>query len=276
MISTGQTFREQNREMLRQSGKMRSMLWILLVLIVALIMVVMFILSDKPVNPISENSRQMILVTTPSWTASKGMMKLFKRCDAEVNWIAVGSEAPIILGRSGLGWGRGLHRIPEDSNPVKQEGDGKSPAGVFRLGQAFGFPMIEEMSELKISYRPVTDYLECVDDMGSKYYTKLVETDKVELADWESSERIHRSPNAYHYGVMVEHNTTDTQKGAGSCIILHCVSMTGDSTAGCTTMDRADMEKLIKWLDADNDPVLVQLPEKEYQLLQNDLELPDL
>jgi len=273
MDSAGQTFREQNREMLRQSGKMRSMLWILLVLIVALIMVVMFILSDKPVT---ENSRQMIVVTTPSWTASKGMMQRYERCDAEVNWASVGSEAPIILGRNGLGWGRGLHRIPEDSNPVKKEGDGKSPAGVFRLGEAFGFPTIEEMDELKIPYQSVTDYLECVDDMESKYYTKLVEKDKVEFVDWESSERIHRSPTAYHYGVMVEHNTADTQRGAGSCIFLHCISVTGDSTAGCTTMDRAEMEKLIKWLDADDDPVLVQLPLPVYRQLQQDWKLPDL
>ncbi|MDO9548191.1 MAG: L,D-transpeptidase family protein [Candidatus Marinimicrobia bacterium] len=276
MDSTGQTFREQNREMLRQSGKMRSMLWILLVVIVALIMVVMFFLSDKPVNPIPGSSRQMVAVITPSWTASKGTMQRHERGGTEGNWVSVGSQAPIILGRNGLGWGRGLHQIPDDGNPVKQEGDGKSPAGVFRLEEAFGFPTIEEMGELKIPYRPVTEYLECIDDTKSQYYTQLLEKDNVELVDWDSSERIHRSPNAYHYGIMVEHNTADIQKGAGSCIILHCVSVTGDSTAGCTTMSRAEMENLVNWLDTGADPLLVQLPLPVYRRLQQDWKLPNI
>ena len=276
MSSTGQTFREQNREMLRQSGKMRSMLWILLVLIVALIMVVMFILNEAPDNPIPESSRQLIVVTTPSWTASRGIMQRYERGDAEADWIVAGSHDPIILGRNGLGWGRGLHQNPEDSNPIKREGDGKSPAGVFYLREAFGFPAIGEMGNLKFPYRRITDYLECVDDIASQYYNQLVENNTIDNVDWESSERIHRSPNAYHYSVVVEHNTTDTQKGAGSCIFLHCVSLTGDSTAGCTTMDRSEMEKVIKWLDADADPLLVQLSLPVYRRLQQDWKLPNL
>ncbi|MBU0711377.1 hypothetical protein KJ762_02180 [bacterium] len=276
MDSSCEMYREQNREMLRQSGKMRGMLWILLVVIVAVIMVVIFILSNNPVNPIPDSSRQMIVVTTPSWTASKGIMQRYECCDTDTNWAPVGSQVPIILGRNGMGWGRGLHQIPDDGNPVKQEADGKSPAGVFRLGEAFGFPTIEEIGELKIPYRPVTEYLECIDDVDSRYYTQLLEKDLVESVDWESSERIHCSPNAYHYGVMVEHNTVDTQKGAGSCIILHCVSLTGDSTAGCTTMSGAGMEKLIKWLNAGANPLLVQLPLSVYRRMQRSWRLPEL
>jgi len=239
-------------------------------------MFVLYLLINSEGNPIPDTSKQLIVVVTPSWEASKGSLYRFEREKTVSDWKMTGQPAPVILGRNGLGWGRGLHQIPEDSNPIKREGDGKSPAGLFRLGEAFGFPTLEEMGKLKIPYRPVTDYLECVDDVESQYYTKLVEKDKVKLADWESSEHIYRSPNAYHYGVMVEHNTADTQKGAGSCIILHCVSVTGDSTAGCTTMDRTEMEKLVKWLDAAADPLLVQLPLPVYQRLQQDWKLPNL
>jgi len=201
-------------------------------------------------------------------------MQRFERSGCDGEWAAIGTKVPIILGRNGMGWGRGLHQIPNDGNPVKCEGDGKSPAGVFCLGQAFGFPKAEELGDLKIAYRPVTEYLECIDDVNSQYYTQLVENNTMETLDWESSERIHRSPNAYHFGVMVEHNTLDTQPGAGSCIILHCVSVDGDSTAGCTTMSRSDMEKAIKWLNAGDDPVLVQLPELEYFCLKDQWRLP--
>jgi D-alanyl-D-alanine dipeptidase len=266
------SFHQKSDRIVSRSNKTLKLVWIFSSILILTIMFALYLLINSVENPIP-GSKQLIVVTTPSWTASKGIMRRYERCSANGDWITVCSETPIILGRNGLGWGRGLHQNPDDNNPIKKEGDGKSPAGVFRLGEAFGFPAIEEMVELKIPYRPITDYLECVEDAASQYYAKLVETDKVKFVDWESSERIHHSPNAYHYGVMVEHNTADTQKGAGSCIFLHCISVTGDSTAGCTTMDRAEMEKVIKWLDADDDPVLIQLPLPVYRQLQQDWKL---
>ena len=270
------SFHQKSDRIVSRSNKTLKLVWIFSSILILAIMFVLYLLINSGGNPIPDTSKQLIVVVTPSWEASKGSLYRFERTESVGDWELISEPVLIILGRNGMSWGRGLHQNPDDSNPVKREGDGKSPAGVFRLGEAFGFPTIEEMGELKIPYRPVTDYLECVDDMESKYYTKLVETDKVELVDWKSSERIYRSPNAYHYGVMVEHNTTDTQKGAGSCIILHCVSVTGDSTAGCTTMDRAEMENLIKWLNVDDDPLLVQLPLPVYRRIQQDWKLANL
>lgn len=275
MNSTAETIRDQNRMMLWQSGKLRIMLWILLIVILGAIMVIMFFLRDDRGNPIPVSSRQLIMVRTPSWTASKGIMQRYERGDVNADWIPVGDRVKIILGRNGMGWGRGLHRIPDDGNPVKQEGDGKSPAGVFRLGAAFGIPAIEELGDLKIPYRSVNEFLECVDDVKSRYYNQLVAKDRIESVDWNSSERIHRAPNAYHYSVVVEHNTVDTQKGAGSCIFLHCVSVRGDSTAGCTTMSRAEMGNILSWMDSDYGPILVQLPEAEYIRLKDKWGLPE-
>jgi len=268
------SFHQKSDTIVSRSNKTFKLVWIFSSILVLAIMFALYLLLNSGENPIT-GSKQLIVVVTPSWKASKGSLYRFEREETVSDWKMTGQPVPVILGRNGLGWGRGLHQIPGDSNPTKREGDGKSPAGLFRLGEAFGFPTLEEMGDLNIPYRPVTDYLECVDDVESQYYTKLVEKDKVELADWESSERIYRSPNAYHYGVMVEHNTADTQKGAGSCIILHCVSVTGDSTAGCTTIDRAEMEKLVYWLDADADPLLLQLPLPVYKRLQQDWKLPN-
>lgn len=275
MNSTAETIRGQNRRMLRISGKLRIMLWILLILIAGVIMVIMYILRNDQQNPISEYHKQMIVVKTPSWTASKGIMQRYERCDGDANWIPVGDRVNIILGRNGMGWGRGLHRIPDDGNPVKQEGDGKSPAGLFRLSEAFGIPTIEEIGDLKIPYRSVNKFLECVDDVDSRYYNQLVSKNRTESLDWSSSERIHRSPNAYYYSVVVEHNMPEIQKGAGSCIFLHCVSVRSDSTAGCTTMSRENMGIVLKWLDQSADPILVQLPEAEYARLKDQWHLPD-
>ena len=269
-------FHQKSDRIVSRSNKTLKLVWIFSSFLILAVMYVLYLLINSEENPIPDTSKQLIVVVTPSWEASKGSLYRFERMESAGDWKMTGQPAPVILGRNGLGGGRGLHQNPKNSNPIKREGDDKSPAGVFCLGEAFGFPTIEEMGNLKISYRPVTDYLECVDDVASQYYNQLLEKDKVESVDWESSERIHRSPNAYHYGVMVEHNTVDTQKGAGSCIILHCVSANGDSTAGCTTVDRAEMETLVYWLDTDADPLLVQLPLPVYRQLQQDWKLPDL
>ena len=42
---------------------------------------------------------------------------------------------------------------------MKTEGDGRSPAGVFELGAAFGYATAEEMKGLKISYYQLLRWL---------------------------------------------------------------------------------------------------------------------
>lgn len=239
-------------------------------------MFALYLLINSGGNPIPDTSKQLIVVVTPSWEASKGSLYRFERAESVSDWELISEPVSIIIGRNGLGWGRGLHKNPAQDEPIKMEGDGRSPAGVFKLGDAFGFPSADEMKMLKIPYKPVTDLLECIDDVDSRYYTKLMERSAADTIDWNSSEIIIRSPTAYHFGIIVEHNTTDTQKGAGSCIFLHCVSANGDSTAGCTTMDRAEMETLIRWLNAGADPLLVQLPLPVYRRIQHDWKLPNL
>jgi D-alanyl-D-alanine dipeptidase len=62
----------------------------------------------------------------------------------------------------------------------------------------------------------------------------------------------------YKYGIVVNHNHIDEEgavKGAGSCIFMHIKKV---PTAGCTVMNEKEMKEIIKWLDADKNPLLVQ------------------
>ena len=52
-------------------------------------------------------------------------------------WRAAALPIAVTIGSSGLAWGEGLH--PRQSGRLKKEGDGRSPAGVFRVGEAFGY-----------------------------------------------------------------------------------------------------------------------------------------
>jgi L,D-peptidoglycan transpeptidase YkuD (ErfK/YbiS/YcfS/YnhG family) len=69
-----------------------------------------------------------------------------------------------------------------------------------------------------------------------------------------------REDQRYAVGAVVGHNTEHPEPGAGSCIFLHVWESEAAPTAGCTAMSLANMRELAAWLDADAQPLLVQLP----------------
>lgn len=88
-------------------------------------------------------STQMILVTTSDWNTVEGRLQRYGRATTHEKWHPVGEPISIVVGKNGLGWGIGViatddSNVRAASDPVKREGDGKSPAGVFALGTAFG------------------------------------------------------------------------------------------------------------------------------------------
>ena len=86
-----------------------------------------------------QHARQLVLVTTADWNSNRGTLRSYRRT-AGNEWQAVYAAFPVVIGRAGSAWGIGLHDIPQSSNgPIKQEGDGRSPAGVFAVGEAFGY-----------------------------------------------------------------------------------------------------------------------------------------
>ena len=198
------------------------------------------------------NTKQLIVVKTKDWSTSNGVLQRYEK---EGNtWHKVGKAINIKLGRNGLGWGIGLHTIPKDAKYIKHEGDGKAPAGIFTLKQAFGyFPLVVDYP-----YEVYRSTDHCVDDVNSKFYNKIVNSNKVDV-DYKSFEHMRFPKNYYKYGIVVNHNHIDeagAKRGAGSCIFIHIKSV---PTAGCTVVkDEEMMREIIAWLDADKHPLLVQ------------------
>jgi len=216
-------------------------------------------------------SRQIVVVTTKDWDASKGLLRRWER--SERDWRQVGLSLPVVLGRGGLGWGRGLHP-PSSSSPQKKEGDGRSPAGVFGLPYAFGYAPADAVRPIKLPYVHCTASLECVDDTNSSFYNTVVDRASVEKPDWKSAEKMRTSDGEYELGIFVAHNSADRAPGAGSCIFLHIWKGPDHPTSGCTAMSRGAMESLLGWLDPAANPVLVQLPQGEYRQRQKAWALP--
>lgn len=219
-------------------------------------------------------SRQLILVTTAGWNAVDGEMRRYERDSANHQWKSVGVKVPIVVGRSGMAWGNGLHGGAIGEGPIKKEGDGRSPAGIFNLSSAFGYASHKQAGGLKLPYVQAIAALECVDDPLSEHYNKVLDRASVENPDWKSSEQMRRDDDQYRWGVVVDHNAKG-ERGCGSCIFLHIWDAPGKGTAGCTAMEAARMEETLRWLDAGKRPVLVQLPRAEFERLRKVWGLPE-
>ncbi len=204
---------------------------------------------------IPNDTKQIVKVTTPNWNSRNGTLQLYERNSTK--WHKVGEPISIILGRNGLGWGLGLYTIPKDAKYIKKEGDGRSPAGLFKLGNGFGYKSLD----IEYPYKIYTTTDHCVDDSNSIWYNKIINSKEIQK-DYNSFEYMRRKDNLYQYGLVVEHNPNAIRYG-GSCIFLHIRSGNGKGTAGCTAMSQNNILKVLKWLKKEDKPLLLQLPATE-------------
>jgi L,D-peptidoglycan transpeptidase YkuD (ErfK/YbiS/YcfS/YnhG family) len=227
--------------------------------------------------PVLLGSTQMVVVTTSDWNSPSGTLQRYERQRPGKRWHAVGEAIPVMVGKTGLAWGRGLldNVVLDGTDPIKKEGDGKAPAGVFRLSKAFGYAP-QEQPGWKMPYVALTPSIECVDDPGSKFYNTLVDTASIS-PDWGSheNEKMRRSDDLYRWGIVVDHNSK-AFPGGGSCIFMHIWQGPGQPTVGCTAMAQENLEALLSWLDPDRKPVLVQMPVEQYRKAPRNWHLPHL
>ena len=230
-----------------------------------------------PPDPL-DGARQLVLVTTAGWDANQGTLRRFERDSADAAWREV-ATFEVSIGRKGSAWGIGLLPATDAGDgPRKQEGDGRSPAGVFALGNAFGYAADARSG---LPYRPMHDSDWCMDVPASPYYNRIVDARDVgEAAVAGSSEPmrldLHKSGDPrYRLGFVIGHNP-DNVPQAGSCIFAHLWRSPGEPTAGCTAMADADMEAMLAWLDAARNPRFVLLPTAEYSRLATRWHWPSL
>lgn len=237
-------------------------------LIISLYLFISFSFNEQPINLNSRfNTGQLIVVTTDSWNKIEGKMSVYEYKGNR--WMPVFTEIPIVTGRSGMAWGKGLHKAELNKGKLKKEGDGNSPAGIFHLSGLFGYEDIRsEMNSLKVDDRTF-----CVDDSKSAYYNQIVKSDTVKK-DWNSAETMRMKSDVYKFGIFVDYNVKPAIPNMGSCIFMHIWSGSNKPTAGCTAMKESDILKLIDFLDKRKNPILVQMPQSEYSKLKGMYKLP--
>ena len=210
---------------------------------------------------------QLLFVTTADMNASTGTMQRYELHNG--TWKKVGKKIAVNVGRNGLGWGRGILEVPHNNDaPVKHEGDGRAPAGIFALGPVFGYaPSVDT----GMPYLQATPDLVCVDDSRSVAYNQILPARP--STAFGSFEWMKREDGLYRFGVVVRHNETAVP-GEGSCIFLHIEKAPGSGTSGCTSMRVSALQTVIRWLEPSKNPLLVQVPAASLPAVTELLELP--
>lgn len=226
-------------------------------------------------EPPLHGSTQLVVVTSEDWDSSEGELQAWART-AE-GWRRHGAPFVVALGRSGSAWGIGLH--PQgNEGPQKREGDGRSPAGIFALGTAFGYA---SHADTRLHWQPMRETSYCMDVADSPYYNRIVDAEQVGAEAVAGSTEpmrldLHGDGDVrYQQGFVIEHNPRNVA-GQGSCIFAHLWRTPGEATAGCTAMPPARMQALLGWLQPAAQPRFVLLPRAQYQQVQAAWQLPAL
>lgn len=227
--------------------------------------------SQAPILP--PDVGQLIVSIAPSWDATRGKLMLFERTDA--GWRPASDVIPVLYGRNGLAWGRGLPGTTE-AGLQKREGDGRAPAGLFALGKIFGDdPALPEGAAYP--YHQVTTRDAWIDDPDHPHYNRHVAIDDPEHPPaWFEKHRMRVGDAAFRWRVEIRHNAEPPEPGAGSVIFFHIRRGPERKTAGCTVMARDDLLTMIRWLRASEKPHYVLLPWPQYAARVGPWGLPDI
>ena len=133
------------------------------------------------------------------------------------------SQIPCALGRSGISW-------------VKTEGDGVTPAGVWRLRKVlYRADRIGPLHSL-LPVHKIAPHDGWCDAPGDVHYNKMIKRPYP-----TRHERLWREDNLYDVVVILGFNDDPVIAGKGSAIFLHLAKPDYGPTEGCVAVSRSHM-----------------------------------
>ena len=188
------------------------------------------------------NTSQLLIVINEDPDSSQA--KMYRCLQTSLQEWQIGTPVDVSIGRKGFALPGG-----------KEEGDDKSPQGLFNIGHAFGY---NGAVKTGLDYRQSTEKDIWVDDPGHENYNQWA-FKPVEASSWED---MLRKDHQYRYGVVVEYNTTPVMPGKGSAVFLHIHEAPGIGTSACVAMEEQTIIDLLAWLDKNESPkILMGYPE---------------
>ena len=202
--------------------------------------------------PVIADATRLVLVKAETMDEERASLELLVREKAGRAWRRIGQPREALIGRGGMAWGHTFRNYRRNGEPVKREGDKRTPAGFFRIGASFGFAPSSREGHVVLK----RDETVCVDDARSPHYNTV--KSRAEIGPDVSGENM-RNYAVYRHGLFVDYPSSREEK-AGSCIFLHLKSKSGRGTLGCIAMSEMDLLGLQQF--AEPGAVLGVLPAK--------------
>ena len=223
--------------------------------------VLAWVLAGRVLAGELDGVRQLVVSVAPGWDATRGRLQCFEREGA--GWVARGPVWPVLYGKNGLVWGRGVLGSGEPG-AHKVERDGRAPSGVFRIGKIYTYDSALP-GGARYPFRTVGAGDAWVDDVNSPDYNRHLVVDPAHPPAWFAKQKMRHGDFAYRWLVEIRHNSDPPVAGAGSAIFFHIRRGADRPSAGCTTMGESNLVNLMKWLRADQRPHYALLPRAEYE-----------
>lgn len=203
---------------------------------------------------------QLLLVASKAMSSPAATLKRFERPSASAPWRPAGGVLPAVVGYHGIRWAwssGGLHR----GGPIKREGDGATPAGIFPIGAPFGF----EAAALPGYVRLKAGKQFCVNEPASPSYNTIVGFRPANVSGEDMG-----SIRLYRRGLFVEYPSNRAERG-GSCTFIHVWRRPTAGTGGCVASAEENIAMLQKWVRP-KEALIAILPAKEADELEMCLE----
>jgi L,D-peptidoglycan transpeptidase YkuD (ErfK/YbiS/YcfS/YnhG family) len=151
--------------------------------------------------------------------------------DPRRGWLTGGGQTiPVALGRG---------RIIAN----KREGDGGTPKGTFRPRRLWWRADRNPRPHTFLPIRAIRPEDAWCEDPHSRHYNRPVRLDRDHRGD-----RLRRDDHLYDFIVEIDHNTSPRIAGRGSAVFLHLARENFSPTAGCVSMTKSAMLRLLRRL----------------------------
>jgi L,D-peptidoglycan transpeptidase YkuD (ErfK/YbiS/YcfS/YnhG family) len=151
--------------------------------------------------------------------------------DSRRGWLTAGGQTiPVALGHGGI-------------RANKREGDGGTPKGCFRPRRLWWRADRHPRPRTFLPVRAIGPEDAWCEDPGNRHYNR-----PVRLARTRSGDRLRRDDHLYDFIVEIDHNCSPRIKGRGSAVFLHLARENFGPTAGCVSMTRSSMLRLLQRL----------------------------
>lgn len=159
--------------------------------------------------------------------------------DPRRGWLTAGDRTvPVALGRGGI-------------KANKREGDGGTPRGTFRPRQLWWRADRHPRPRSFLPVRAIGQEDAWCEDPQSRHYNRSIRLDRERGGD-----RLKRDDHLYDFIVEIDHNSSPRIKGRGSAVFLHLARANFSPTAGCVSMTKSAMLRLLQRLGPDTKIVI--------------------